>query len=547
MQYSVGDSLRRTRVFRTGIAPYIFSMRRLSLTAALAFVACGSALDVAPDSVDSLQGTAAVQSLHQAIEVVPVPLTTLDCAAVLGTTVLREISQLEAIDASGCDSFSGDVQVAFTVPLVPSAQRPLFDVKNVKSVGGKITQTFTTQTVKFAGLEYAARIEMKPTDICAYNALQRAGTLQLEMKQTCQFPALQQAADIQLKGVESVSGFNSLRTVGSLAIYGLGSALSITGFRALEQAPGIVISGEHSFLDPKVTGSLAALTTAGGMTFTRVDVSGFKLPKLTSVTGALTMSGCASPGSPFTVLSSILGAWTVNPGKYIRNELTGPAALTSLHSLNVKFELPGTISGFSKLQTVTSSLSIIGADRVQVSGFDALTTASSIRLTAGWDLFVDGFGRLKSMDGSLMVRAQRTNIYAGEFQAFRALAEVKGSFDAVLDEHSNDIFPVLKTVGGSFGYRELDRLGRSEVFGKLVTVGGALTTQNCDGFKTLKSVGGTLKIIEVLASIRGRRIDGFRKVTQVGGDLIFDKRTEPRDMQAILDNLVGFTGTVRLE
>jgi len=162
-------------------------------------------------------------------------------------------------------------------------------------------------------------------------------------------------------------------------------------------------------------------------------------------------------------------------------------------------------------------------------------------------LFVDGFGRLKSMDGSLMVRAQRTNIYAGEFQAFRALAEIKGSFDAVLDEHSNDIFPVLKTVGGSFGYRELDRLGRSEVFGKLVTVGGALTTQNCDGFKTLKSVGGTLKIIEVLASIRGRRIDGFRKVTQVGGDLIFDKRTEPRDMQAILDNLVGFTGTVRLE
>ena len=122
------------------------------------------------------------------------PLTALDCAAVLGTTVLREISQLEAIDASGCDSFSGDVQVAFTVPLVPSAQRPLFDVKNVKSVGGKISQTFTTQTVKFAGLEYAARIEMKPTDICAYNALQRAGTLQLEMKQTCPFPALQQAS-----------------------------------------------------------------------------------------------------------------------------------------------------------------------------------------------------------------------------------------------------------------------------------------------------------------------------------------------------------------
>jgi hypothetical protein len=52
---------------------------------------------------------------------------------------------------------SGNVRGAFTVPLVPSSQRYLFEVRNVVSVSGAITQHYTTQYVRFAAKRAAKR------------------------------------------------------------------------------------------------------------------------------------------------------------------------------------------------------------------------------------------------------------------------------------------------------------------------------------------------------------------------------------------------------
>ena len=152
--------------------------KKLLPVACVALSACG---ELPPDPqapVDSPEPSAHVQPLTGEAPAAHVqPLTdeesaTLraggDCGLVIpmrdGEYVLSEVKQLEDIDLSGCSYFDGNVRVAFKVPLVPTAQRYLFDLANVKEVKGRILQrdkgdTVTTQLAMFTGLERAGQID----------------------------------------------------------------------------------------------------------------------------------------------------------------------------------------------------------------------------------------------------------------------------------------------------------------------------------------------------------------------------------------------------
>ncbi|MFO0577478.1 MAG: hypothetical protein U1A78_26030 [Polyangia bacterium] len=534
-------------------------MKNIVLAGFLFSVACGPAADLAPQDTDppvdpsaaavaaepDTQRSASVTATATAAATVLQPLLGTDCGTVVplkdGAYELSDVSQLQAIDTSGCSYFSGDVRVAFTVPLVPSSQRYLFELKNVVAVSSAITQYRTTQTVRFAGLQSAGRIEVRAGGTCVYPALKTASALTLQ--QDCLFPALESVSSLTLDGVAAVTGFPKLQRAGSVSVSGSG-ALDIKGFKALAQVDQLALKVPTS----KITGSFPALQTVEQLSISDADLTGFSLPKLTAVTRSLSQVRCRELSRPFKVLQTA-GHWAVTASASSQ-KLAGPATLITLGSLDVDL---GTnrleLSGFSGLKTVSGGIAARGSGNLRVSGFGELTSLGAMLIVAS-TLGMEGFNKLAEIGGPLTIRTLQDSVYTDDrFTAFRALTDIMGAVELSLDDPESAAFPLLKSVGGDLSFRELERPARAaNVFPLLETVAGSLTVENqAASFAALKRVDKTLKILDVPGSLSGKRIDGFRKLTVVGGDLVIDKNAELRDAQRILDRLVGFAGTVRLE
>lgn len=530
-------------------------MKNIVLGGLLFSAACGPTSELGLQGADPSDDPAAALAAgpaasepaaqRSALVTTPQALLGTDCGTVVpmrdGAYELSDVSQLQALDTSGCSYFSGDVRVAFTVPLVPSSQRYLFELKNVVSISGAITQHRTTQYVRFAGLESAGRIEVRAGGSCVYPALKTASTLALQ--QDCYFPSLESVSILTLDGVAAVTGFPKLQRAISVSVSGSG-ALDVTGFKALAQVDQLALKVPTN----KITGSLPALQTVDHLSISDADLTGFSLPRLTGITLNLSQIRCRELARPFKALQTA-GRWAVT-ALTGSQKLTGPTTLVTLGSLDVdlgtnRFE----IAGFSGLKTVSGSIVARGAGSLRISGFGELTTLGGMLLVAG-TLGMEGFGKLAEIGGPLTIRTLQDSVYTDDrFSAFRALTAVKGAVELSLDDPESAAFPLLKTVDGDLSFREQERPARAvNVFPKLETVAGTLTVENqAASFAALKRVDKTLKILDVPGSLGGKRIDGFRKLTVVGGDLVFDKNASTLDTQRLLDRLVGFTGTVRLE
>lgn len=517
-------------------------MKNVLLGGLLFSAACG------PVSELDRQGEPAPQGLHDPHGVpgtVAQALLGTDCGALVpskdGAFELSEISHLEAIDASGCSYFSGNVRVAFTVPLVPSSQRYLFQLKNVVAVTGTITQHNTTQSVGFTGLESVARIEVRKGGVCHYGALKHASSLALQ--QDCSFPALESVGILTMDGVTAITGFAKLQRATGISLASSG-ALDIKGFKALTRVDGI----ELKVATNKITGSFPVLETVDLLTITDADLTSFSLPKLTTVTNSLTQTKCREAPRPFKVIQTI-GSWSL---KEVTGSLgfVGPSTLTTLGSLH--FDVGVTrleVRGFSNLKAITGAIVGRGSGTLRLSDFDELTSLGGVSIITNY-LGMEGFSKVAVIDGPLTIRTWQDSVFTDDqFSAFSGLTEVKGPVDLNLDNPTNGAFPLLKTVGGDLGFKEQNQPSRTvNAFPKLETVAGSLIVKNnARSFAALKRVDKTLKILEVPGSLPYKPIDGFQKLTFVGGDLAFDKNAYRLHTQRLLDRLVGFTGTITLE
>ena len=484
--------------------------------------------------------------------------TGVDCGTVIpltdGEYVLSEVSHLEAIDRSGCTYFAGNVRVGFTVPLVPTAQKPLFSPAGIKEVTGRITQNGkgtgpTTQTVTFTGLERAGRIEVGTGQGCPYPALKSVGSVSLSRASIyCSFPALAEAGEIEIRQATEVRGFDALTSVGSLKISG--GAVKVSGFKKLVDAGAISLSIDLYPAD-KWTGSFPALVTASGLQLKGITLKEFSIPKLTTVTGNLSIESCGQSFTPFKVLKEVGGSLTVEErSPFLDYAHRGPASLTSIGgSLRVACG-HSEVSGYSGLQTLGGSLSITG-DLHEVNGFDSLTSSGSIVLDLT-ETEIHGFKKLATVTGSMRIKNNGFSSFTVVSDAFPVLTEVAGALTLTLGGRAETMFPKLRSVGGGLNYEVLDEPSYSSIgpsFDKVESVGGSLlVTPQASGFNGLLSVGGTLSITDVSGSgLSGYYIRGFRKVNHVGGDLILDKRVPTygtNGTQRLLDQLIGFTGNV---
>lgn len=484
--------------------------------------------------------------------------TGIDCGTVIpltaGEYVLSEVSHMEAIDRSGCTYFAGDVRVAFTVPLVPTAQKPLFSPGKITEITGRITQSgkltgTTTQTVVFTGLERAGRIEATSGQGCPFPALKSVGSVYLSRASAyCSLPALTDAGQVEIKEATEITGFNALTSVGTLKISG--GSLKVSGFKKLVDAGAISLSIDLYPAD-KWTGSFPALVTASALQMKGITLKEFSIPKLTTVTGNLSIESCGQTWTPFKVLKEIGGSLTVEERTTVLVYThRGPASLTSVGgSIRIKSAY-GEVVGYTGLKTVGGSVSV-SADLHEVNAFDALTSVGSLDLDLT-STEIHGFKKLATVNGSVRIKNEGFWGSTQPSDAFPVLTEIGGALTITLGGRAEAMLPKLRSVGGAFKYEVLDEPSYTSIgpsFDKVESVGGSLlVTPQASGYNGLLSVGGTLSITDVAGSgLSGYYIRGFRKVSHVGGDLILDKNVPTygtNGTQRLLDQLIGFTGNI---
>lgn len=484
----------------------------------------------------------------------------IDCGTVIpltdGEYVLSELSHLEAIHRAGCNYFEGNVRIAFTVPLVPSAQRYLFSPASIKEITGRIVQRSktgvnTTQYVLFTGLEKAGGFEAYRGQACPFPALITVGSIVLnDDSSKCPFPALTTANEIKFSKASTISGFNALTSVNVLSIEG--SSVSLSGFKALTNAGNLALTSEVLRVGTW-SGSFPVLASVASLKADRVDFKSLTIPKLQSILGDATFLNCNQSLGPLKALKTVGGSLSIDedPPSYDWHE--GPATLTSVGG-NLRLTLGhAEVKGYKALKTVGGLLSIVGS-MGKISGFAALTTVNGLQI-AGGTVGITGFPKLTTVQGGLSIKTTSSATSVERIDAFPVLTDVYGPLTLQVSADVDTSFPKLRKVHASFTYVQ-DRSSRlyatdPATFPALEEVAGQLATDNVpSSFNALLRVGGTLSILNVPGYLGYHTIPGYRKVNTVGGDLVLDKRVTQsgRDgTQRILDQLVGFTGKVILK
>lgn len=477
----------------------------------------------------------------------------IDCGTVIRTTdgeyVLSEIKQLEDIQLSGCTFFSGNVRVYFTTPLVPTSQRYLFDLAQVKEVTGAITQhdkgnLVTKQTVLFTGLERAASVVLENQPGCPYQALQTVDTVFVKSAWSCDLPALQTAKDMYVEGGGRLPGFNRLTSLDSLLIDG--TLNTISGFAALTQIKQLTL---YSSFVGTSKGTFPALTTVGGLRSTNQDLCGLRLPKLTSVTGNVTLVKNHCSLAPLLTVATIDGNLIMQEDVPTGSELhEGPASLTKVGGdFTLKVD-PDSITGYNRLQSIGGTLTIETIHTDTLNGFKGLTSLGGLSIK-GDGLSVEGFSKLTTVGGSVNIQLE-SGIFAPTFSALGAVTSIKGSL--TISTPRGCSLSKLRTVEGSMWISNRGKYALLDPFPALTTVLGDLETHyGSNGYSALTTVSGSLSVLDVLKeSTTGMySIQGFRSVKTVGKDLILDKQAisfGPNGTQRLLDQLVGFTGRILL-
>lgn len=486
--------------------------------------------------------------------------TIIDCGTVIPKVgseyVLSEVSQLEAIYNTGCNYLGGNLRVAFTVPLVSSAQRHLFSPPSIKQITGRILQGSSfgggsTQWIHFVGLEQVGSIELYRNQGCVYPVLTTAGTIQMEDALDCQFAALRNVSVLTIKKAKSVTGFNALTSVPSLTIEG--DTVNLTGFRSLATAQEVKLASGKG-VSKNWTGSLKALALVDELSAERIDFRSFSLPKLVKVTGNATFRASQSVPLAIKALTEVGGSLTLHEDSSFADLFhEGPAALAKVGgSMDLQLGC-GWLKGYKGLKTVGGVLSIGGVS-TNIEAFANLTRTGGLSLS-GLAVDITGFDKLTTVGGPLQINIRASASSVARLNALKFLTEVQGPVDLVLACDAGESFVKLRSVAGALRY-DRPRVSRiydatPALFPALEQVSGALSTSNLDdGFNAVTSVGGTLSILSVPRYLGPADLYGFRKVKTVAGDLVIDKEVTthgPNSSQRLLDQLVGFTGRVILK
>ena len=530
-------------------------MKKLLPLAWVALSACG---DLPPDlqaPSDSAEPSAQIQPLTsettaKASEASPATLRTgTDCGLVISTTdgeyVLSEIKQLEDINLSGCTYFAGNVRIAFKTPLVPTAQRYLFDLANIKEVTGRILQrdkgnTATTQIAMFTGLERAGQIDNQSLIGCPYPALKSTDLVITEVSD-CAFPSLETVKDMYVQS-RSVSGFNKLTTAESIYIHH--SLPTIRGFKALTKVNKLMIYDD--LVGGTVQGSFPVLGSIGELIINNDDVCGLSMPKLTTIVGNVQLKKNKCSFAPISTVVSIGGNLLLEEDPPFSSYEThnGLTALVSVGgNLTLRLD-PQSISGYNALKTVGGTLSIVSRKSESLTGFKAVTSLGELSIDAD-KLSITGFQKLTTVNGPVSIKNN------GSIAGFQLLSTLKGTLTLNTPGLGDLQFSKLAVLDGSLRYSNTGRDMPWSPFAALTEVKGDVeTTNSTRGYDALVTVAGSLSILGVPKDPRGMRsIFGFTGVKTVGKDLILDRGAisfGPYGTQRLLDQLVGFKGKVIL-
>lgn len=507
------------------------------------------------DRVPYVGRTALMQLLELAEAAGYFQRASLDCADYVdhdryNNYTIDSYADLLEYENSKCTTINGNLyfQISGTDLLPPSA-RAVRNLRHLRTVNGNVQITTSNHItgIYFEGLETVtgqlyASSPLGQMHTLDFPVLKAARNIRMEDIKASLFGALETNDKIELTNSD-YTGFKALKHVKELNIRQDKQGAFTVLFPALTEAGSIAfnVTRPNSWTNPDVTfdGSFAKLAKADSLSMTYGNYAQLGFPRLVEVVGSVYSANTIEPYAGMTKLAKADGL-SSNADSFASMVHSGPVALKEVGSIYIDSQLP--IDGYNAVTTIHNNVNVqsyggmegfknvtafggslnanLGRVRnpMKLSGFDKLTFIKSVSIAANNAPVTVGalFENLENIEGGL---ALTNNGGFDKNPAFLNLGSIGGGMrvDALLD--GVDMMPVLEIVDGNV---EINR-----------------TPAELTGFPKLERIEGTLTLKAYV-----NKMTGMAKLTAIGGNLSVPRSLTGVELDAFLNRLTEFSGTI---
>jgi hypothetical protein len=456
-------------------------------------------------------------------------------------------ADLLEVENSRCTTINGNLSIRIEgTDLLPPAARAVDHMRFLQTIDGNLDITTSTvfESLHFDNLQTVTGnivAQGEGVHTVEFDSLEAANSIRLINIETARFPSLEYNDNVQLQESD-YTGFTALTSVGSLRFYQRTEGTFSVDFPALVEAQSLQFNAQriNRRTVPNIAfeGGFDRLEKVASLTLTDGKYDSFEWPALAEVVNLRTTNTVdLFKGMP--ALRTV-GGFTSQQDTNATSVHVGPPNLATATSISINTDLP--VDGYGALTSVESNLNV--TTLYGVEGFDALETVGGVvSLNIGRirsEVPLSGFGSVITV-GGLQVHANNTSVAVGEF--FRSLEFTDGNVSLLSNSRfdTNPEFTSLLGIGGQLRIDSL--LPDNDMMPALEIVDGNVqierTPQTFTGFDKLGHIEGTLTLRRGVL-----RIDGFKSLTSLGGNLVVWSSIDANELDAFLNQLEEFSGTI---
>jgi len=462
---------------------------------------------------------------------------------------ISSYARLLEYENSGCTTITGNLYIQISgTDLLPPSARAIRQLRHLRTINGNLQITTSNHftSIHFDSLETvtgSVRAE-SPTGrkhTLEFSALASAKSIYLSAIQSSLFPALEQNDDITLMNTD-YEGFTALKHAKKLAITHQTNGTWNIAFPALTEVGDLSFNvprpNSWTAADVTFTGGFDKLEKGGSISMANGKYAQLGFPSLIEL-DSLSTAQTVDPYLGMSKLATVRSYYS-SMDEFASGVHQGPAALANVGNMTVTSQ--SSIKGYDALESVDRDITITANGGVE--GFNALTMmGGSIKLTVGRvraQLNLTGFNKLSHLD-TLTISANHAPVVIGPL--FEALENTGGQVSLIDNGEffENPVFKKLLGIGG--GLRVDVLMDGVDMMPSLEIVDGHVainrTPVELTGFPNLERIEGSLTLRSTVS-----KLTGMSNLSAVGGNLSVPRTLPNAELDAFLNRLTEFSGTI---
>ncbi len=462
---------------------------------------------------------------------------------------LTSYADLLEVENSRCSSLKGNLYIEIQgTDLLPPAAREVRTLRHLRTIDGNLQVTATSHwnSIHFEKLETVSgnavfRSSSDHRHTVEMASLKSAKTIDLTNVDVALFPKLVSNAErIHIRDSD-MTGFTGLKEANNLVMTRTGDGDWNVSFPSLEEVVTLQIHGTRGrYSEPTVgfAGKFDALAYARSLDLRDAKYGALEFPKLAEV-GSLRSNYAVDPYQGLGKLEEANSLHSTDD-RFAAGVHDGPSSLKKVGQIEITTDLD--VKGYAKLEEAERNIQVTTTRGVQ--GFEALSlVGGSVYLNVGssrQQLDLNGFNAVTYM-GSLTIRANGAPVTIGAL--FSSLEGTESSI-AIQNNNGFDRNPELGSLGMVGGGFSIDTLSSvNEMAPKLEIVDGSFqlnyTPETLAGFGKLERIEGS-----VVLKRQMRQMTGLGNLTAIGGNLSVPRTFDSAALDAFLNRLTEFSGTI---